>query len=170
MTADPLRLFFALDPPGRVRAAAAKLQRRLALNARPVPLENFHVTLAFLGELPAACLPDLRGIAGEASFSAGVLRLDRIGWFPRAGVAWLGPDTIPGGLQDFQAALMARLRGGGFRLERRRWAPHLTLYRKLRTPPVTIDFNAITWPVKGFCLMQSTPGDAGPVYRTLARW
>lgn len=52
-TRGKLRLFVAADPPETVREAAAAWGRevaRVTAGLRPVPAENCHITLAFLGD------------------------------------------------------------------------------------------------------------------------
>ena len=61
-----MRLFFALWPDDDARAhiARAALALRLAVDARPVPQENYHATLAFVGEVSMPQLAVLQQIAG----------------------------------------------------------------------------------------------------------
>ena len=51
-----MRLFFALWPDGDTRKAINGLARPAVRRAggRPVPARHFHMTLAFLGEVPEA--------------------------------------------------------------------------------------------------------------------
>lgn len=165
-----MRLFFALRPPDGVRRAAAALQRRLMASgpARAVPEANFHVTLAFLGNVDSAGREAAERVAGP--LPALTLRLDRLGVFPGAGVVWLGCSSVPGLLLRFQTELAAALEAAGFELDRRPWRPHLTLYRKMRTGPATIGFDAIEWPLDGWSLMQSRSGRRGVEYREIAHW
>jgi len=98
------------------------------------------------------------------------LVLDRTGWFPSAGVGWLGTSDLPGPLADFQAQLSRDLSRAGFRAEKRRWRPHVTLYRDLRTRPARIDFEPVEWAVSSFALMASEPAPGGVRYRALGTW
>jgi len=170
LTSESLRLFFALDPPAGVRQRVAALQRFMDFPSRAVPPANFHITLAFLGQVASERLPELKGLAQQCPLPAGVLELDCLGGFPRAGVAWLDCSYIPLELVAFQQDLVLHLEALGFRSEARPWRPHLTLYRKMRKPFATIPFEAINWPVDSFCLMQSRPGKDGPQYRSLGHW
>jgi len=165
-----MRLFFALDPPPLVRGRMAALQDRLAVTARAVPSANLHATLAFLGEVQAEGIPALSDVAGALRLPACTLVLDRLGAYPRAGVAWLVCTTTPAALQDFQAELATQLARAGFPPDRRPWSPHVTLYRKMRKRFAKIAFEAIDWPLEGFCLMQSEAGDGAPVYHPIAAW
>ncbi|MDP1848349.1 MAG: RNA 2',3'-cyclic phosphodiesterase [Solirubrobacteraceae bacterium] len=130
-----MRLFIALDLPVDVRTAlAAWVEQAAPAEVRRVPVDNLHVTLAFLGArnsdeaaaagalLPALArpLPQLR--------SAGAL------WLPlrRPGVLTvaLEPDAA---LAALQAELVAGLSSAiGFAAERRRFRPHVTVGRVAR--------------------------------------
>ena len=165
-----MRLFFALSPPPRVRRRIAALQAELKLAGRPEAPNRVHLTLAFLGEVPEEDLNAVIGTATACRLPACRLRLDRLGWFPRARVAWLGCTDTPPALGQFQAELSGALKQAGLRPDRRRWHPHLTLYRKLRTPFAKIPFEAIDWPLEGFDLVHSRLQPEGPKYRSLQHW
>jgi 2'-5' RNA ligase len=121
------RLFVALSIPEPVAEALASLQNGVE-GARWRPIENFHLTLAFIGET------DRHGLAAAADALAGIdapafrLRLSGLGFFgdrkPRA--LWAGAETEPG-LVHLQAKAESALRRTGFDLERRRFTPHVTL-------------------------------------------
>src|SRR5690348_10210377 len=115
-SAEPTaRVFFALLPPPAVQRALGELARETGRRAhgRPVPAENMHITLAFVGAWPIARMPILieaaRGVGGERTRIA----LDDLGMFRRAGIAWIGSSSPPDALLRLQSALAAALRSGG---------------------------------------------------------
>lgn len=167
---EAARLFFALWPDPAVRRALARVQARLDLPGRAVAATQLHITLAFLGGVALEHLPALSALGGRVSLPAGTLELDQVGCFPRAEVAWVGPARPTPSLLAFQRDLNARLAAGGFRSERRRWAPHVTLYRNLRTPCGNMTIEPVPWRLDGHCLVQSELGQDGPRYRVLQRW
>ena len=59
-----MRMFFALWPDALTRAQVANAAAvlRLTSAARPVPQQNYHLTLAFVGEVPSSRLAVLRQI------------------------------------------------------------------------------------------------------------
>src|SRR5579859_6565187 len=74
MAGDPSReatrrLFFALWPNEALRAAFAHSVHGAAkaCGGRPVPADNLHVTLAFLGSVPQRQLSELQSIAGQVA-------------------------------------------------------------------------------------------------------
>jgi RNA 2',3'-cyclic 3'-phosphodiesterase len=169
---DPLRLFFALIPGAALQAELAALGRGVAQRAqgRAVAARNIHLTLAFLGDVPASGVPGLQSIAGQLPRDAFTLVLDRVGGFRGSGVAWLGARAVPGALAGLQRTLAEALRARGFRIEARPFAVHLTLARKCR---VVLDeplAGPVEWPVEAIALVASTLAPGGSVYRTLATW
>src|SRR5262245_57348130 len=59
------RLFFALWPDSEMQAALAEVTRRWVsgIGGKPIPPENFHFTLAFLGSMDERRVPELEPIA-----------------------------------------------------------------------------------------------------------
>ena len=91
-------MFFALWPDEAVRQRLSDLQSRLAVNARALPPELFHITLAFLGDVHPGRIGELEVIANTADFEAVQIDLDRLGYFDKARVGWVGPTRTPGPL------------------------------------------------------------------------
>ena len=72
---ERLRLFCALRLPDPVLAALVAWQARHLSAGRPVPPDNLHVTLAFLGHRPAEELPAVARELAAAAAGAGPIRL-----------------------------------------------------------------------------------------------
>jgi RNA 2',3'-cyclic 3'-phosphodiesterase len=137
-----VRLFVALDVPDAVRAALSELSERLKKtcpNARWVRLEGVHVTLKFIGEVPAEQAEDIRRALGELpSFSPTEVRFAGLGFFPsarRPRVLWAGVEAGPQ-LAALAAAIEMKLEALGIAPEKRPFHPHLTLAR-FETPQRT---------------------------------
>lgn len=130
-----MRLFVALDVPGRVREALAELSARLkktCLSARWVRLESVHITLKFIGEVSLETLEKIREALGSLpAFSPIVLRFAGLGFFPsarRPRVFWAGVEADPQ-LAALAGAIQANLEPLGIPAEKRDFHPHLTLAR-----------------------------------------
>src|SRR2546427_10251860 len=130
-----MRLLFALPLPGeakdRLRAPLEAAKKAGGDGVSFTRIEQLHFTLAFLGEQPGA---DEALAAGESlrESAAFDLVLSGVGAFPstmRPRVLWIGATE---GASELVAAA-ERLRGAleqrGFRLEERKFRPHLTLGR-----------------------------------------
>ena len=164
------RLFFALDPPPKVRRKIGTLQQALGVEGRAVPAPNFHVTLAFLGMQPPEVIPAASEVAAALEFPSCEVVFDRLGSFRRAGVLWLGVSRVPDALQAFQHDLVGGLLAAGIGYDRKPWKFHLTLYRKMRKPPPTMGPIAVPWRLDGFGLVESVSVNRGVEYHTIAGW
>ncbi len=163
-----MRLFFALWPNAAVRRALRFVQQRVAAGgARAVQTDYFHITLAFLGEVPDDRLPALLPIRKTVACPHVTQQLNRLGWFERAAVSWLGCNAVPVSLQRMQSRLAEHLVQLGFIQDAGPWLPHVTLYRKMRTPPDKLSFDAVEWQVEDYVLVRSVLTPDGPDYRLI---
>ena len=154
------RLFFALWPDAEEARALGALALALAAESggRPVPVGKIHLTLAFLGPVADAQRPAALAAASGLRASAFTLELDQVGAFRRAGVAWAGMSSPPARLLRLQARLADRLRAGGFPLDERPFAPHLTLARRTMRPVGRRAIAPVAWTAKRFTLVRSETG------------
>ena len=130
-----MRLFVAMDIPEATRAALSDLTTRLKTNfpaARWVNLAGVHITLRFIGEVPAEKLDKIRQALGSLlSFPPINLRFAGLGFFPNARrprVLWAGVEAAPQ-LAQLAAAIEDALAPLGIPAENRDFHPHLTLAR-----------------------------------------
>jgi len=161
-----LRLFYALWPDD---ATASKLQQLQApMHGRRIPYSNLHMTLVFLGQQPAALLPDLKDILTRIPRTELRLMLARVGYFPRNRIAWVGPAQTPEPLSVLHGALAQELldRKVAFN-DQHRYSPHVTLARDASLPP-DLTFDPIEWHVTQAVLVQSTTTAEGSIYKILA--
>lgn len=166
------RLFFALWPDEAVRQALWKATRSCvkASGGRPVPRENLHLTLAFLGNVPQGLLPELRAAAARLSLPGFRFVLDSAGYWPRPRVAWVAPSRVPRQLPELVAALWRVLEGLPVQADTRPYRPHLTVARKVSRPGELALERSVDWPVSEFCLVQSVTDPTGARYELLARY
>lgn len=168
------RRFFALWPDAPARAALAHLAADIVRNAdgRAPTEANLHLTLAFVGDVAPDRQDALRAAGNDAA--AGIapftLVLDRLGGFRDAGIAWIGTAEAPPGLTDLALRLARGLAAGGFAVDRRAYAPHLTLARKCLAPPRAMPAARIAWEVRELTLVASVLRRGGPEYRIESRW
>jgi 2'-5' RNA ligase len=127
------RLFVALDLPGAVRDGLGAWGRRALADPalRPVPAENLHVTLAFLGYRPEK---EIERVAAAVAESAGpaplVELLDPVARPPRGKPRLFALPVLSPGAETLQAALRERLVAEHlYEPEKRPFWPHLTLAR-----------------------------------------
>lgn len=160
-----MRLFFALWPPpvlcSRFHDWAGTLRERSG--GRTTRPESIHLTLAFLG---AQSIDRYRLAVDAARDVDGVpfdLHLDRVGYFRHNRIVWAGPSVIPEPLAALARSLARRLDEAGFALERRAFAPHVTLLRNAREP-IDAPLPRTTWHVAEFALIESVRDEYGSKY------
>ncbi|WP_306365853.1 RNA 2',3'-cyclic phosphodiesterase [Nocardiopsis sp. CC223A] len=180
-----MRLFVALTPPPGVVDAVRGAREpglRHSPDLRWTPPQDWHLTLAFLGEVPDGLLPGLTGalgaaVGGHAPFD---LTVDGWGLFPhphrdRAAVLWAGVGGDTGALAALTADLRAAAVTAGLPGEDRAHVPHLTVARS-RPPRDLTDLLAelgggphAPWPARDVHLVESRPGREDR-YRTVRTW
>jgi 2'-5' RNA ligase len=166
-----VRLFVAAYPPPAAMTALAAALPPWALQWRPVTAEQWHLTLAFLGEVAETQLPELAERLRRAATRSGPLSLALAGAgaFPSSGharVIWVGLTGDLDGLVRLAERTSAAARRTGIPVERRRYRPHLTLARA-RAPrgsdgsgevAALADFRGATWPLAEIVLVRSVLG------------
>jgi 2'-5' RNA ligase len=170
--------FFALLPPPEVRDALAAIAAGLpeAVGGRPEPAHRLHLTLFFLGPLPAAVHDDALRAAGHAARGASApfeVEVDHLGRFARSDVVWAGPSSPPDrGLQALHAALRRACAGVPVTRPPGRFSPHVTLLRNAARdaqPPET-PIGPFRWRAERFVLLRTEPSPAGRRYVRIAEW
>ena len=186
--ASTSRTFIGFSIPDLQRSRLGRLQGLIAPevpNARWVSPEMFHVTLAFLGDVPDVDLNVVCRAVAEASKGVKpfTLNLQSLGAFPdptRPRVAWVG-ITGPGldALDRLQRSIAEGVAGAGYPPADDRFTPHLTLgYIKTKkgtdldlTPLVAHyrSWSAGNFAVSGVVTYSSTLTPEGPAYMALAK-
>ena len=170
-----MRVFFALEVPAETALAIAQWrERQLPAAGRPVPAANFHITLAFLGEVDQRGLDSLCRSVSDRQWQVDAdspITLDQVGYWPKPGICWLGPGTIPSSLAGLARALQSLSQRAGARRERKRYQPHVTLFRRCeRPPPAPARAANFCLEVRDFCLFESRPARNGVTYSPLQQW
>lgn len=180
-----MRAFFCLPLPVAVREAAAaaadRIRRETNIQASWVRLDNYHVTLRFLGDVEADWLPDIEQAAVRAArgVEPWVTPLARLGAFPdvaRARVLWIGGEA-PAGFLRVADALEEALSDLGFPREPSPTVAHVTLARVKSRPDVRLEgllrshslWRPMQVPAEEIVLMQSELEPGGARYTPLCR-
>ncbi len=166
------RLFFALWPDGAMRERLARAVHAAArgCGGRPVPLEHWHLTLAFLGAVPAARVAELAEVASAAARTADVpaagldLSLGRL-------VDWRAPQVLcvlpiepPAALGRLARALGDVLIAAGFAPDVKPFRAHVTVARKVTRPSEPRRVPVVHWRFERFALIESRTLPSGAVY------
>lgn len=169
-----MRLFIAINFPRPVRSALLQEQEIIRSNAVRGNFSregNLHLTLAFLGEMPSAVLPELCEIIDALDIHRFALSLDRIGRFGRDGndTWWVGAAPNRS-LESLQKRLVASLREAGFPTDAKRFTAHVTLARQVRIVETAVaqqllrTIKPISAPVGRISLMESLRIDGTLTY------
>ncbi|WP_322753323.1 RNA 2',3'-cyclic phosphodiesterase [Frankia sp. Cas3] len=196
------RLFVALVPPTDVvdplLAAVRRLRtdhRQLAAEVRWAPPETWHITLAFLGKVPAAVLPDLTERLADVARRHPPASVTIAGG-GRFGSRVLFADVDEAPLAPLAAAVAreAKLAGVVGLDDTRAWRGHLTLATVARSHPgrrqgisrsaqppdapgpdlrpmvaALADVSCRSWTAEMLILLRSGP-DPAKRYETAASW
>jgi 2'-5' RNA ligase len=168
-TRNARRVFFALLPDDATRSALRFATQRAvqACGGRPIAKANWHLTVAFLGELTneglaiARAVPPIR--VGEFE-----IVLDGLGVWPESKILWFAPLEPPAALGELEAKLWDALVERGFKAEDRIYRPHVTLARRAR--PVEETVPPVRWPVRELALVESLPDGKHVHYEVLETW
>lgn len=176
---DTARLFVAADLPDGIRAMLAAWARRQVGrrdDLRLVPEVALHLTLAFLGDLPVACIDELGTALAECADGGVPLGVGAPLWLaPRR------PHVLTVGIEDPSGAL-AHLHHGveavladtvGYAPDRRAFRPHVTVARVRRGAHVRPwdlpDPDRARFGAVAVTLYRSRLGAGGAQYEPLAR-
>ncbi len=172
------RLFVALSLPEIVADALSMVQSGVD-GARWRPIENFHLTLAFIGEADRHGFRAAVDALSEIDAPAFELRLSGVGFFgdKRPTALWAGAEKSDP-LAHLQSKSETALRRAGFDLERRKFIPHVTLaYLKNTSQSAAAQycaehglFSCGPFPVEAFHLYSSQLGGEASHYEIEASY
>jgi 2'-5' RNA ligase len=171
-----MRLFFGFDLDPATKAAIADWRDRYTIaSGRAVPAANFHITLAFFGELETRLLDrlcdTLDAYQAELPLRPLSIALDRVGYWPSPGIYWLGTSANATEINALAHRLQSIGQNFGVRRERQKFIPHITLYRRCDTPPpAPISMPLINAELREVVLFESMQGRTAVSYTPLAAW
>ncbi|MBW8189517.1 RNA 2',3'-cyclic phosphodiesterase [Neiella marina] len=169
------RLFVALPLPPTIRRQVARWQRAYQpLHAKPVPADNLHLTLAFLGSCDARVKQQVCEQLSSIALPSWCQELSQTGWFAKPKIGYLAPQQTAAALQTLASQVQQRMQQLGMVLPEHDFIPHVSVFRHFQhghswrashsgTQP---HVNAMSWPVTEFCLYQS----CNDRYKVLHRW
>ena len=186
---EQIRSFIAIELPEEVRQGLAKLRNGLQRDehrfVKWVDPYGIHLTLKFLGNIPAGRVTEVTGAMEGAT--KGIppfhLQISGLGVFPsikQVRVFWVGIAGEMDKLSRLQQNIDSALAGLGFAREERPFVPHLTLARLRQgaSPADRRSFGALVdsavfeqeyhLQVEAVNLMKSQLTPAGPVYTRLS--
>ncbi|WP_337103397.1 RNA 2',3'-cyclic phosphodiesterase [Paenibacillus sp. YIM B09110] len=179
--AENIRLFIALPLPIQIKD---QLKRWVQQNKGSLPFrkwthpDDYHITLQFLGELPADKLEDLNIALADIHYPTFELHLAEVGTFgppvaPR--VLWAAVDGDLSQLTALHGEVVKKTSPLGFVPEERSYKPHITLARTFAGEG-SLDVTAFSsfrsserWLVDHFVLMR-THLNTSPMYEVIGKY
>ena len=168
-----MRLFFALLPDSntRNRLSIAAADLRISVGARLLAPENYHVTLAFVGEVCESDVPVYREMGATLNVPPCAIGLDACEYWPSSQAAVMAAREIPGALvpvtDQLRTAVAAHMPSRG---AEKSWRAHVTLARKVAQAPVLPAMSSVLWVSQSFSLMRSETGGNESVYTVVDSW
>lgn len=173
-TDEKVRVFFALWPEAKERAALAAWQPGLKklCGGKAMRTETLHVTLVFLGDVAQDRLEALKLAAQEVQGKPFDLALDVAHYWGHNHIVYAAPSNIPQQLAQLVHDLEQGLIKHRFHLDKHPiYKPHITLLRhaKWRDEPLP-PMGEVRWRAEKFSLMQSVSDEQGVSYQVLDRF
>jgi 2'-5' RNA ligase len=174
-----IRLFVALTLPADVRRRLAALCSGVS-GARWQRLDQFHLTLRFIGEVDEATGREIAEALDQVAITPFPLAIAGVGSFGdrrRPQVLWAGVRPEPE-LERLQGRIESTLQRAGLPAERRKYQPHVTLARLRdghagRVAEFLTGNGGFALPpfiVQGFTLYSSFLSHSGAIYRPEAEY
>jgi 2'-5' RNA ligase len=162
-----VRLFFALWPDTDVTAQLAAAADKLTMRrpARLVNPRNYHLTLAFIGEVASSRLAVLQQIGRSLRAPCCDISFDSMEYWPASQVVVAAAQEVPSELTGLWTQLHDALD-----MPRVRFRAHVTLARKVTQAPVLHEMSPISWTATSFGLIRSETGGAESAYTVVETW
>jgi 2'-5' RNA ligase len=166
------RLFFALWPTEALREQIGSAVQPIldGRKARPIPLINLHITLAFLGSVPEAALADILAAANQTSADRFDFTIDHLETWRRSHIACLTIEPTPAPLAVLVERLRFSLLARKVEADQKEFKAHVTVARDWREEGLERRVGPFVWSAEEFVLVESQAGSTGSQYSIVQRW
>ena len=172
------RLFTALEIP-RDAALSLSLLRGGLPGARWIDVENYHLTLRFIGDVEGHVADEIANALDRVRRPSFPLALSGVGAFgsKKPHAIWAGVTASPD-LAALQAEIERICQRIGVAADPRKFVPHVTLARLKNTSPIDVahylsargNFSTASFRVGRFVLMSSRDSVGGGPYVIEEAW
>ena len=178
-----MRLFIAIDFPGNIKKdllSSADILREASIKGSFSVKENFHITLAFLGEVNKERLGELKCIMDGITLAEYPVTIGHFGRKKgKDGDLYYRTVSVPERLKIMREELAERLKTAGFKLDEKPFNAHITVGRRVllkegrTTAMLSEKVPGISYTVSEIVLMESV-SDKGkvryvPLYKTVCK-
>jgi RNA 2',3'-cyclic 3'-phosphodiesterase len=167
-----VRLFFAALPAPQIRRRIESVAAALSLttDARRVLSENYHMTVAFAGEVSREQATALRTIGAAVRHPSFEVQFDAYEYWQPSGVVVAAARECPQALRELHRVLRAGFDRLALPADSATFRAHVTLARKITQAPVLAAMCKFSWMVRDFQLISSARSAEGSVYTVVDSW
>lgn len=168
-----MRAFFGLSPDPTTKLAIEAWRNKAFPNFdSPVAAANFHVTLAFLGQVLPKHLDHMFGLIDTMpAIKEFSVTLDHLGYWSKPKALWLGCEQTQPAHIILAKQLNKIAKTAGLTMPKDEYIAHLTLARKCKAnPPAPLIAPHFTWQASHFHLFESVSGPHGVSYIIRQSW
>lgn len=172
MTKGKFRLFFAIELSSAIQTQLLEFQSSIELEqANPVPAENFHITLSFLGDTNEKQLETIMDNFVSPEISPFTLTTQALVYWPKPKVACISVEDAENQLAMCKKQIEKQLNSFGLRhFDKKSFSPHITLFRQVEIPPKeNLPINA-KLKVSHLSLLCSRQSRNGVYYELVEEW
>jgi 2'-5' RNA ligase len=167
-----MRLFFAalpeFDTRQKLESVAAAL--RLPKEARRIPAQSLHMTLAFAGEVSNVQGAALRAVGAALRSPAFDVCLNLQDYWQKSETVVVSAGDEPPALRALHQRLRTELDHLEFAADPMPFRAHVTIARRVAQAPVLEQRSGTCWRVRAFHLVHSAKSAEGSVYTVVDTW
>lgn len=168
-----MRAFIGLEPDVTTKLAIENWRKKALPHIdQVVPAANYHITLAFLGQISLEQQDKLeQQIETMKDMTPFTVRLDMLGYWAKPKALWLGCSEHSDPHLQLAKQLTRFAHHAGIVMLKRDYQAHLTLIRKCNdNPPAPLIAPNFSWRVNAFHLYESISSPHGIIYPIKKTW
>ena len=159
------RLFLGLNiAPEHILSISDWRKKALGFSSTDVKPHNFHVTLAFLGQVTMHQLDELLEELPHINWQPFSADFDQVGYWGKPKIHFIAPSIVPDQLHYLAKQCQRLARKSGINIEKRQYQPHITLQRKIKSPVPALYEPSFTLRFNEFHLYESISTANGVEY------
>ena len=167
-----MRLFFAAFPTPEIRRRIASTTAAIGLpkQVRLVPAENYHMTVAFVGEVSRGLAVALRAIGAAVRCPPFEVCFDACEHWQKPEIVVAVASEPPAPLLELHRALHAEIGRLGLPDDPVAFRAHITLARKVMQASVLKPMSKFSWTAQDLQLVRSARSAEGSIYTVVDSW
>jgi 2'-5' RNA ligase len=167
-------MFFALWPDELTRTQFAHAAAALPADCRAhgVPRQNYHLTLAFVGDVAVSQRGTLQQIGASLRAPGSTITFAAYEYWREPQVIVAAAQENPAALHELWSRLQQALQSSQAapRFKSSPLRAHVTLARKVAQAPVLQAMSPVRWSARSFSLVSSDTSGAHSVYTVVDTW